>query len=433
MSHSLPTVVIVGRPNVGKSTLFNRITGQRRAIVGDEPGITRDRLHGLTDYRGRRFELIDTGGIVMDDSEYIPSQILKQARVALKGAAHIILLVDGRAEITAPDRDLARMLLRLGQPISLAVNKADTGAREDLAHDFYSLGIRDIFPVSAEHGIGVDALVDHVTAGFAVPSDNAPAEEPLESVKVAIIGRPNVGKSTLLNALTGEDRAIVSPIAGTTRDSIDETITRDGASYTFVDTAGIRRKGKTKLMAEKLSVVMARRNIRMADVVLVLMDASEGVLGLDATIAGYAHEGGCGVILCVNKWDLIADKKKSDFEQDVRDHLKFLEYAPAVFLSAKTGAGVNQIFKLIREVYQSATKRVSTGELNRFVERLRFEERKIYYVTQASVRPPTFVLFTNRSAPLHFSDERYLVNQIRKEFGFRGTPIVLKTKGKKEH
>jgi GTP-binding protein len=433
MPHSLPTVVIVGRPNVGKSTLFNRITGQRRAIVGDEPGITRDRLHGLTDYRGRRFELIDTGGIVMDDSEYIPSQILKQARHALKGAAHIILLVDGRAEITAPDRDLARMLLRLGQPISLAVNKADTGAREDLAHDFYSLGIRDIFPVSAEHGIGVDALVDHVTAGFAVPSETAPAEEPLASVKVAIIGRPNVGKSTLLNALTGEDRAIVSPIAGTTRDSIDETITRDGASYTFVDTAGIRRKGKTKLMAEKLSVVMARRNIRMADVVLVLMDASEGVLGLDATIAGYAHEGGCGVILCVNKWDLIADKKKSDFEQDVRDHLKFLEYAPAVFLSAKTGAGVNQIFKLIREVYKSATKRVTTGELNRFVERLRFEERKIYYITQASVRPPTFVLFTNRSAPLHFSDERYLVNQIRKEFGFRGTPIVLKTKGKKEH
>jgi GTP-binding protein len=425
-------VVIVGRPNVGKSTLFNRITGQRRAIVGDEPGITRDRLHGLTYYRGRRFELIDTGGIVVDDSEYIPSQILKQARVALKNAAHIIFLVDGRAEITAPDRDLARMLLRLGQPISLAVNKADTGAREDLAHDFYSLGIRDIFPVSSEHGIGVDALVDHVTAGFGVPAETAPGEEPLHSVKVAIVGRPNVGKSTLLNALTGEDRVIVSPIAGTTRDSVDETVVRDGASYTFVDTAGIRRKGKTKLMAEKLSVVMARRNIRMADVVLVLMDASEGVLGLDATIAGYAHEGGSGVILCVNKWDLIADKKKRDFEQDVRDELKFLEYAPVVFLSAKTGVGVDRIFKSIREVYESATKRVTTGELNRFVERLRFEERKIYYITQASVRPPTFVLFTNRAAPLHFSDERYLVNQIRKQFGFRGTPIVLKTKGK-EH
>jgi GTPase len=432
MSQSLPTVVIVGRPNVGKSTLFNRITGQRRAIVGDEPGITRDRLHGLTDYHGRRFELIDTGGIVVDDSEYIPSQILKQARFALKNAAHIIFLVDGRAEITAPDRDLARMLLRLGRPISLAVNKADTGAREDLAHGFYSLGIRDIFPVSAEHGIGVDALVDHVTTGFAVPAEPASVEEPLHSVKVAIIGRPNVGKSTLLNALTGEDRVIVSPVAGTTRDSVDETLVRDGASYTFVDTAGIRRKGKTKLMAEKMSVVMARRSIRMADVVLLLMDASEGVLGLDATIAGYAHEGGSAVILCVNKWDLIADKKKKDFEQDARDHLKFLDYAPVVFLSAKTGAGVDRIFKLIREVYESATKRISTGELNRFVERLRFEERKIYYITQASVRPPTFVLFTNRAAPLHFSDERYLVNQIRKQFGFRGTPIVLKTKGK-EH
>ena len=432
MSQSLPTVVIVGRPNVGKSTLFNRITGQRRAIVGDEPGITRDRLHGFTEYRGRPFELIDTGGIVVDDSEYIPSQILKQARVALKNAAHIIFIVDGRSEITAPDRDLARMLLRLGQPISLAVNKADTGAREDLAHGFYSLGIRDIFPVSAEHGIGVDSLLEHVTAGFAAPSEAAPGEEPPHSVKVAIIGRPNVGKSTLLNALTGEDRVIVSPIAGTTRDSVDETVVHGGASYTFVDTAGIRRKGKTKLMAEKLSVVMARRNIRMADVVLVVMDAAEGVLGLDATIAGYAHEGGSGVILCVNKWDLIADKKKQEFEQDVRDHLKFLEYAPVLFLSAKTGAGVDRIFKLIREVYESATKRITTGELNRFVERLRFEERKIYYITQASVRPPTFVLFTNRTAPLHFYYDRDLVNHSRTQFGFRGTPIVLTTKGK-EH
>ncbi|HTT61373.1 MAG TPA: ribosome biogenesis GTPase Der [Bryobacteraceae bacterium] len=431
MPQSLPTVVIVGRPNVGKSTLFNRITGQRRAIVGDEPGITRDRLHGRTDYHGRRFELIDTGGIVVDDAEYIPSQILKQARVALDQAAHIVLLVDGRAEITAPDRDLARMLLRLGRPVTLAVNKADTLAREDLAHDFYSLGIRDIFPISAEHGVGVDALVDHVTAGFE-PSETAPVAELLPSVKVAIIGRPNVGKSTLLNTLTGADRAIVSPVAGTTRDSIDETVERNGARYTFVDTAGIRRKGKTRLMAEKLSVVMARRSIRMADVVLVLMDASEGVLGLDATIAGYAHEGGCGVILCVNKWDLIAEKKKRAFEQDVRDHLKFLEYAPVTFLSAQTGAGVDRIFKLIREVHESATRRVSTAELNRFLEKLHFEERKIYYITQASVRPPTFILFTNRIAPLHFSDERYLINQIRKQFGFRGTPIVLKTKGK-EH
>lgn len=426
MSQAPPTIVIVGRPNVGKSTLFNRITGQRRAIVGDEPGITRDRLHGLTEYQGRRFELIDTGGIVVDDADYIPSQILKQARVALERAAHIILLVDGRSEITAPDRDLARMLLRLGKPLSLAVNKADTAAREDLAHEFYALGIREVFPLSAEHGIGVDALLEHATTGFS----EAPAEPPSESIKVAIIGRPNVGKSTLLNALTGEERAIVSPVAGTTRDSVDETVVRDGTRFTFVDTAGIRRKGKTREMAEKLSVVMARRSIRMADVVLLLMDAGEGVLGLDATIAGYAHEGGRGIIACVNKWDLIAEKRKRAFERDLRDHLKFLEYAPVVFLSARTGAGVERVFKLIREVWESANRRIPTGELNRFVETLRFEERRIYYITQAAVRPPTFVLFTDRAGPLHFSHERYLVNQIRKRFGFRGTPIVLKTKAK---
>ena len=428
MPQALPTVVVVGRPNVGKSTLFNRITGKRRAIVGDQPGITRDRLHGAAEYQGRGFELIDTGGIVVDDAEYIPSQILKQARVALDRAEHIIFLVDGRSEITAPDRDLARMLLKLGKPISLAVNKADTGPHESLAHDFYSLGIANIFPVSAEHGIGVDALLEHVTAGFA----ETPGEERRDAIKVAIIGRPNVGKSTLLNVLTGEDRSIVSPIAGTTRDSVDETIVRDGVTYTFVDTAGIRRKGKTRQMAEKLSVVMARRNIRMADVALVLLDASEGVLALDATIAGYAHEGGRGVIVCVNKWDLIAEGKKTAFERDLRDQLKFLDYAPVLFLSAKTGVGVTRIFKAIREAYESATKRISTGELNRFVESLHFEERRIYYITQASIKPPTFVLFTNRTGPLHFSHIRYLTNQIRKRFGFVGTPIELKTKTKKD-
>src|SRR5580700_6275032 len=357
MPQALPTVVVVGRPNVGKSTLFNRITGKRLAIVGDQPGITRDRLHGAAEYQGRRFELIDTGGIVVDDAEYIPSQILKQARVALERAAHIIFLVDGRSEITAPDRDLARMLLRLGMPVSLAVNKADTGAREDLAHDFYSLGIADIFPVSAEHGIGVDALLEHVTAGFA----ETPEEERREAIKVAIIGRPNVGKSTLLNVLTGQERAIVSPIAGTTRDSVDETIVRDGVSYTFVDTAGIRRKGKTKEMAEKLSVVMARRHIRLADIVLVVMDASEGFVALDATIAGYAHEGGRPVILCINKWDLITSGKRREFEQEVRDHLKFLEYAPMVFMSALNATGINELLELIKRVNESAFHRVTTG------------------------------------------------------------------------
>jgi GTP-binding protein len=427
MTEVTPTVVIVGRPNVGKSTLFNRITGQRRSIVGDEPGITRDRIHGFAEYDGRRFELIDTGGIVPDDSEYIPGQILKQAQVALERAAHIILLVDGRSELTAPDRDLARVLIRLGKPVSLAVNKVDSAKQEGLADDFYSLGIRDIFPLSSEHGTGVDALLDHVTANFA----EVPAEAPDNAIKVSIIGRPNVGKSTLLNALTGQERAIVSPIAGTTRDAVDEQITVDGARYLFVDTAGIRRKGKTKLMAEKLSVVMARRHIRMAHVVLLVLDATEGVLGLDATIAGYAQEGGRGIIVCVNKWDEVRGTQgKNAFLEQVRDGLKFLDWAPVYFISAKTGEGVEKLFGRIREVYESASRRVGTGELNRFVERLRYEERKIYYITQASIRPPTFVLFTNRNAPLHFSDERYLANQLRKAFGFQGTPVVIRNRGK---
>jgi GTPase len=433
MSQTTPSVVIVGRPNVGKSTLFNRITGQRRAIVGDEPGITRDRIHGSAEHDGRRFEVIDTGGIVVDDQEYIPSQILHQAEVALADAAHIIFLVDGRAEITGPDRDLAKMLLRLGKPVTLAVNKADTTARHDLTGEFYELGIRDVIPISSEHGTNVDALLDRVTADF--PEGNeAPEPEPESGrIKIAIIGRPNVGKSTLLNTLTGEERAIVSPVAGTTRDSVDETVHRDGVDYVFVDTAGIRRKSKTKLMAEKLSVVMARRNIRMAHVVLLVLDATEGVVGLDSTIAGYAHEGGRALIIVVNKWDEVQGQKgqqRNEFTEKIRDQFKFLEYAPVAFISAKTGAGTGQLYKLIRDVFESASQRIGTGEMNRFVEQLRFEERKILYITQASIRPPEFVVFTNRRGPLHFSHERYLINQIRKRFGFRGTPILLKTRGK---
>ena len=427
MSQALPTVVIVGRPNVGKSTLFNRITGQRRAIVGDEPGITRDRIHGFAEHRGRRFELIDTGGIVVHDQEYIPSQVLHQAQVALAEARQIVFLVDGRSEITAADRDLARMLKRLGKPVSLAVNKVDTAAQEGLAHEFYELGIADVFPLSAEHGIGVDALLDHLTGEF---GESAPGGEEPAGIKVAIIGRPNVGKSTLLNALTGKQRSIVSPIPGTTRDAVDEAMSRDGTTYVFVDTAGIRRKGKTREMAEKLSVVMARRHIRLAHVVLLVLDAGEGVVGLDATIAGYAHEGGRALILVVNKSDEMTAPRRRELEQQIRDTFKFLDYAPVVFLSAKTGKNVERLYPLIREVYESASRRVTTGELNRFVEKLRFEDRKIYYITQASVRPPTFVVFTDKGPGLHFSHERHLANQIRRQFGFRGTPIVLKTRAK---
>jgi GTP-binding protein len=427
---AVPTVVIVGRPNVGKSTLFNRITGQRRAIVGDEPGITRDRMHGFAEHHGLRFEVIDTGGIVVHDQEYIPAQILHQAEVALNQACHIIFLVDGRAEITGADRDLAQMLKRLGKPVTLAVNKLDTAERDNLTHEFHALGIADVFPVSSEHGIGIDALLDHVTAGF--PVGQAP-DLPEEGIKVAIIGRPNVGKSTLLNALTGQDRAIVSPIPGTTRDAVDEKVTRDGTDFLFVDTAGIRRKSKTVLMAEKMSVVMARRHIRMAHVVLLVLDSTEGVVGLDSTIAGYAHEGGRALIICVNKWDQMkgqAGQKKREFETAVRDQFKFLDYAPIVFLSAQTGAGVAPLFRLIREVYESASRRITTGELNRFLEHLRFEERKIFYITQHSIRPPAFVVFTDRGGPLHFSHQRYLVNQLRRRFGFRGTPISLETRAK---
>jgi GTP-binding protein len=424
----LPTVVIVGRPNVGKSTLFNAIIGQRRSIVGDEPGITRDRIHGTAEYRGRLFELIDTGGIVRSDSEHIPAQILKQARHAIESAAHIIFLVDGRTELTAADRDLAQMLRQLGKPVALAVNKTDTASREAIAADFYSLGIRDVFPVSAEHRLGIEELLDHVTAGFA---RNVPEEtpEPERRIKVAIIGRPNVGKSTLLNALVGEERAIVSPVAGTTRDAVDVAIEREGTAYVFVDTAGIRRKGKTKLMAEKLSVVMARRHIRMANVVLLVLDATEGVLAADATIGGYAHEEGRSVLVCVNKWDAVPRNDKRAFETAVRDGLKFLDYAPVVFISARTGAGVDGLYGRIRQAYEAASTRVPTGELNRFLETLEVErEPRILYMTQASVRPPTFVLFTDRATPLYFSKERQMVNQIRKRFGFDATPIVIKTK-----
>jgi GTP-binding protein len=420
-------VVIAGRPNVGKSTLFNAILGQRRAIVGDEPGITRDRIHGEAVYLGRRFELIDTGGILPNDAAMIPAEILKQARVALERAAHIIYLIDGRTEITGADRELAKMLRQLGKPVSLAVNKIDTTAREDLAHEFHALGFPDLFPISAEHHMGLDELLNHVTAGF--DSGEGREETALPVIKVAIVGRPNVGKSTLLNALVGEERAIVSPVAGTTRDALDERLVHDGVEFVFIDTAGIRRKGKTKLMAEKLSVVMARRHIRMANVVVLVLDASQGVVGLDATIAGYAHQEGRGLILCVNKWDIASQKSQRAFTQKVRDELKFLEYAPIVFVSAKKAAGVKGLFGMVREAFQSASKRVTTGELNRFVEMLDFDrDIKVYYMTQTSVRPPEFVVFTDKAKQMHFSTERYLINQLRKRFGFEATPVVIKTK-----
>jgi GTP-binding protein len=426
-----PTVVIVGRPNVGKSTLFNVIIGRRRSIVGDEPGITRDRIHGFAEYRGRPFELIDTGGIVPEDQQLIPAQILKQARFALQKASQIIFLIDGRTEITSADRDLAQLLRKLGKPITLAVNKVDTNKNELLTSGFHSFGFADVYPISAEHRRGIDDLLECITKDFPVAEE--PVEEPERerTIRVAIIGRPNVGKSTLLNALVGGDRAIVSPVAGTTRDSVDETITVEGREYTFVDTAGIRRKGKTHEMAEKLSVVMARRNIRMAHVALLLIDAEEGPVSSDATIGGYAHEEGRAIVICVNKWDLIPEKQRTKFEQSVRDMFKFLDYAPIVFVSARDKKGLKGLFRHIQEVFASYDKRIPTGELNRFAESLDLgKDRKIYFITQPSVRPPTFVLFTDKIRNLHFSIERALVNRIREHFGFPGTPIHLKFKAR---
>jgi GTP-binding protein len=433
-SAGLPTVVIVGRPNVGKSTLFNAIIGQRKAITGDEPGITRDRIAGEAVHRGRRFRVIDTGGIIPDDDALIPAEILRQARVALDEAAHIVFLIDGRTEITAADRDLAQMLRRLGKPVTLAVNKIDAPVRESLTADFFSLGFERVVPVSAEHRLGIDELLDIATEGFPPEPDaeQEPGAEQPRAIRVAIIGRPNVGKSTLLNALLGQERAIVSPIAGTTRDSVDERMVIDGKEYVFVDTAGIRRKGKTKLMAEKLSVVMARRHIRMAHIALLVLDASEGPVGGDATIGGYAHEEGRALVLVVNKWDLLDDRQRKEYEAAIRAQFKFLDYAPIVFLSAKERRGLKALLRQIDSCWESFNRRIPTGELNRLIAQLKLEHgRRIYYITQPSVRPPTFVLFMDSAEPLHFSTERHIINRLRERFGFEGTPIVLKVKARR--
>jgi GTPase len=458
-----PVLAIVGRPNVGKSTLFNRLTSSRRSIVGDEPGITRDRIYGEIEWSGRHARVVDTGGILPDDPELIPSEIFSQARVALDEADSIVMVVDGRTPLAAPDYDLARLLLRGGKPLLLAVNKIDTEKMEEQTAEYRRLGIREILPISAEHGVGIGDLLDHVFATLPeVESEPEPAEaEPAEAdekrhrthgefqqheTSIAIIGRPNVGKSTLLNVLTGSARAIVSPIPGTTRDAVDEVIEYDGGLLRFVDTAGIRRKGKTKMMAEKLSVVMARRHLEAADVALLVIDATEGVTSSDATIGGYAHESGRSVILVVNKWDLVTTGRtdgkpaadKEIFEEQLRKVLKYLAYAPVVFISAAEGKNIHTVLKLVKEVAAERRKRVSTGQMNRFLEKIDFQratvpaanKMRIFYMTQAAVAPPTFILFTNRQVKLHFAFQRFLENQIRAAFGFRGSPIWFKVRAR---
>ena len=474
-AETLPLVAIVGRPNVGKSTLFNRLTRSRRSIVGDEPGITRDRIYGEFEWAGRRFRLVDTGGIVPDDPELIPTAIYNQAKVALDEAQAIIMVVDARTELARPDYDLARLLTRGTKPVFLAVNKVEGEAMALEAENFRRLGIREVYSISAEHGLGIGELLDAVTEAIpttatevapntadeiveATDQESPDAQSPgakhhrthgefeQHETAVAIIGRPNVGKSTLLNALTGTSRAIVSPIAGTTRDAVDETVEYEGGTFRFVDTAGIRRKGKTNLMAEKLSVVMARRHLEAADVALLIIDATEGVTASDATIGGYAHESGRSVIIIVNKWDAVTtgrtdSKPPADreiFEEQLRRSLKYLDYAPVIFLSALEGKGMGRVLKEVKAIAAERRKRVTTGQMNRFLDKIDFQRApvpmskriRIFYMTQAAVAPPTFVLFTDRNIKLHFAFERFLENQIRDAFGFKGTPIWFKVKAR---
>jgi GTPase len=474
MTERLPSLVIVGRPNVGKSTLFNRLTGTRRSIVTNEPGITRDRIYGKAEWRGKTLEVVDTGGIIPDEKALIPQEILRQAQVAIKKAALLVLVVDSQAGITPLDEELARLLRSTGKPFVLAVNKVDSPLQEGNAGPFHSLGV-PVFPITAEHGTGVDDLLDHALAqlfpslkeSLTPNAELPPVELPTETapIEVAIIGRPNVGKSTLLNCLVGEERSIVSPIPGTTMDNVDTEFTRNGHDYRFVDTAGIRRKGKTTLVAEKLSVVMARRGLERCDVALLVIDGEQGVTQGDATIAGYAEESGRSVILVINKWDLalaaardvaIRDaatakgKSKqaaggnrnppnidpgnlmSDYEQMIRAKLKFLSYAPIVFLSAKTGERAEKLFPLINQCAEARRRRIPTPVLNDWLKQEVDLQRgstpksrpvRIYYVTQAKTGPPTFLLFTNQKMPLHFSYERFLENQLRAKFDFIGTPV----------
>lgn len=458
-----PVFAIVGRPNVGKSTLFNRLTGSRRSIVGDEPGITRDRIYGEIEWDGKVARLVDTGGIIPDDEALIPAEIFRQARVALEEAQAIVMVVDGRTELASPDIDLARLLQKTGKPLFLAVNKIDTEALDAGAENFRRLGIKNLVPISAEHGHNIGDLLDEV---FAVLKFRETQEEPVienpaegkdaphrthgefqqQETRVAIIGRPNVGKSTLLNALTGSSRAIVSPIAGTTRDAVDEVIEHNGQQLRIVDTAGIRRKGKTHLMAEKLSVVMARKHLEAADVAILVIDATEGVTASDATIGGYAHESGRSVVIVVNKWDLVTSKRvdgkppanRAIFEDQLRSTLKYLDYAPVLFISASEGTNIPRVLDTVIRVAAERRKRVSTGQMNRFLERIDFQRAgvpmakkvRIFYMTQAAVAPPTFILFTNRDVKLHFSFERFLENQVRQAFGFEGSPIWFKVRAR---
>lgn len=452
----LPLMAIVGRPNVGKSTLFNRLVGERRSIVGDEPGITRDRIYGETEWAGRRFSIVDTGGIVPDETAIIPSNILKQAEFAITEASVLVWVVDARAGVTSLDEELARLLRATGKSVLVAANKVDATKLEADAGEFHRFGFAEVIPVSAEIGDGVAELLEAVVvylptkdesdAGFDEASGGRSRE-----LRLAIVGRPNVGKSSLLNRLLGEERVIVSPVAGTTRDAVDTVLQFEGHTFRLIDTAGIRRKGKTEEMAEKLSVVMARRSLERADVAVIVIDAFDGVAALDANIAGYAVDAGCSIIVAVNKWDAIPDKDThtvSEFERNLRLKMKFLEWAPVTTISALKGQRVERLLPLAVRANEARNRRVPTSQVNAFLERVMASGRAptsvtpvkggqsrlhIQYMTQSSVRPPTFIVFTAGGRPgMHFSFERFLQNRLREEFDFFATPLRLIERHRKD-
>ena len=439
-----PLVAIIGRPNVGKSMLFNKLTGQRTSIVEDTPGVTRDRIYGDCEWCGRTFSLVDTGGIEPGTDSDMLKFMRRQAEIGIELADAIIMVTDVRSGVTAADEDVAVMLRKSGKPVALAVNKCDSvGPTNPDVYEFYSLGIGDLFETSAVHGHGTGDLLDWVLEN--IPADDGQDEDE-DVIKVAIVGKPNVGKSSLLNRILGEERVIVSNIAGTTRDAIDSYFENETGKYCFIDTAGMRRKSKVDDLIEKYSNMRTISAIERADVCLILIDANDGVTEQDTKIAGLVHEAGKAAIIVVNKWDAVADKETNtmrDKENDVRQGLSYMLYAPVVFLSALTGQRVDKLFQVIQEVHAQNTKRITTGALNSVLADAtarvqpptdKGRRLKIYYMTQASTKPPHFVIFCNDARLFHFSYQRYLENQIREVFGLQGTPvrITIRQKGDKE-
>ncbi|TDL34722.1 ribosome biogenesis GTPase Der [Jeotgalibacillus sp. S-D1] len=427
-----PVVAIVGRPNVGKSTIFNRIVGERISIVEDIPGITRDRIYSSAEWLTHDFNIIDTGGIEIGDEPFL-EQIRQQAEIAIDEADVIIFMTNGREGVTSADEQVAKILYRSSKPIVLAVNKVDNPDMKDQIYDFYSLGFGEPYPISGSHGLGLGDMLDAVAQSFR-PQDEAVYGD--EVIKFSLIGRPNVGKSSLVNSLLGEERVIVSDVAGTTRDAIDSPYKYDGQEYVIIDTAGMRKKGKVYETTEKYSVLRALRAIERSDVVLVVLDAEEGIIEQDKKIAGYAHEAGRAVVIVVNKWDAVVkdDKTMDRFEKKIRDHFQFLDYAPVVFLSALTKKRIHTVLPVINMASENHAMRVQSSILNEVVMDAvamnptptdNGKRLKIFYATQVAVKPPTFVIFVNEPELMHFSYERFLENRIREAFGFEGTPIRL--------